>query len=74
MMKSKSLVRVFAAMLAVVSLGGCAKVKAYERGRLLQPTMQAPAALDTAFDTHVHELRESVFGATDGDSASCGCR
>lgn len=55
-------------------LGACGHVPPYQRGRLVQPTMQPKPALDSAFDEHVSDLRESAIGASGGESASCGCR
>lgn len=57
-----------------LSTAACAPVMPYERGRLVQRTMLDKPPLDSAFDAHVSDLRESAIGASSGESASCGCR
>jgi Domain of unknown function (DUF4266) len=66
-------VRLLAVAVALTT-GGCRTVAPYERGQLMQRSMQAKPALDEAGDVHVFELRESALGASQGDNASCGCR
>jgi hypothetical protein len=57
-----------------LSMAACKSVLPYERGRLMQRTMQDKPSLDVSFDSHVSDLRESAVGASSGQSASCGCR
>ncbi|MCC6999966.1 MAG: DUF4266 domain-containing protein [Deltaproteobacteria bacterium] len=59
---------------SILLVSGCAKIAAYQRGRLMQRSMQVKPALDAAFEAHVADLRESAIGASGGEGASCGCR
>ncbi|MCC6213333.1 MAG: DUF4266 domain-containing protein [Polyangiaceae bacterium] len=61
-----------AGLLVASACGGY--VPPYQRGRVVQPTMQPKPPLDSAFDEHVADLRESAIGASAGEGASCGCR
>ena len=57
-----------------VGIGGCATLKPWERGRLMQRCMQGSLdPLETAMDLHVHRTREAIMGAAAGGGASCGC-
>lgn len=61
-------------VLLLILATACTPIPAYKRGRLVQATMQGKPSLDSGFDTHVSELRESALGASSGENASCGCR
>ncbi len=53
---------------------GCASVDPSQRGTLMKRSMQLPSdPMEMAFDSHVHETRESLAGATQVGGPSCGC-
>ena len=68
--------RVFIGLAAVVLLlsSGCAALKPWERGLLVDPAMAAPTEpLEAAHSEHVLRTRESMIGASGTGGVSCGC-
>ncbi len=61
------------AILALVALGGCVRVKPYQRETHSKPAMQDPDAVDTKLDEHVHEYREGSVGGSGVGGGGCGC-
>ncbi len=61
-------------LLAGLLAMGCAPLKPWERGKLMQRCMQpALDPLEVAMDARVHHTRESAQGASAGGGPSCGC-
>lgn len=61
--------------LSVVStLGGCATVAPWERGRLADRAMQLdPDPLASELEQHTHDYREGANGGFGGAGGGCGC-
>jgi len=74
----KMLVRVAAIVTllsAALSLGGCATVQPWQRGRLADPAMTFdPDPAQTAFMTHWQEAREGAAGGFGVQGGGCGCK
>ncbi len=63
-----------AAILSVAtSLGGCAAVQPWQRGRLSQPAMQLSPRLGAEFQSHLRPVREGAIGGEGGAGGGCGC-
>ena len=55
-------------------LGGCYRVKPYEREVHTQRTMQTKGdKMETKFDGHVSEYREGAVGGDGAGGGGCGC-
>ena len=60
--------------LVVLSLTGCVRVQAHQRGHLARPAMNPQAApLEQKLDTHVQEYREGSMGGNGVGGGGCGC-
>ena len=58
----------------LAGLGGCAPVRAWERGALAHRCMQAaPQPSRALLREHVMSVRESAQGGLGGAGAGCGC-
>jgi uncharacterized protein DUF4266 len=67
-------VRRFALLLVLLGVGGCARVKPYEREFLAKPIMvldRDPQA--TILEQHVYEYREGSTGGYGSAGGGCGC-
>ena len=51
---------------------GCARVRAYERGRLAHPTM-APSYSHSPGRAHAQAIHEGAMGGSSIPSSGCGC-
>lgn len=60
-------------LLIVVALGGCLRVKPYEREAHARRAMQDADAVDQKLDDHVHEYREGSVGGSGVGGGGCGC-
>ncbi len=60
-------------LLALLLLGACAKVPAWDRGLLVTPVMAVEPGLEEAMDAHVDGTREVMRGADGAGGAPCGC-
>lgn len=63
-------------LLAVLlsSLGGCARVKPWERELLAKPKMALDADPEAAIlEQHVYQYREGSAGGYGGSGGGCGC-
>jgi len=54
------------------ALCGCARVAAYERGRLAHPSMSARQRM-SAGQAHLYAIREGARGGSLGAGSGCGC-
>ena len=53
----------------------CTHVSPYDKEGLATTKMLNPAyAEESAFEAHIHPIREGSFGATGGFSGGCGCK
>jgi len=60
--------------LLVFSLGACAPVQPWERGRLAQPVMALAAdPLQESMDAHVYDSKEASSGGIGAAGGGCGC-
>jgi hypothetical protein len=61
-------------VLLVFSLGACAPVQPWERGRLAQPVMALAAdPLQESMDAHVYDSKEASSGGIGAAGGGCGC-
>jgi len=59
---------------ALMLLGGCAKVPAWDRGNLAKPQAAFdPEPADSAMRQHVYSSRESGASGPVGAGGGCGC-
>ena len=58
--------------LLLLTAGGCAHLKPYERGKLAQPTMLL-GDLSRAGAAHVYAIQEGAVGGDSGAKGGCGC-
>jgi len=75
-MKSKlsRLVSLALLLTALGAVGGCATVKAYDRGNLADPIMAFQAEADEAGrELHWIEAREGSTGGAGGAGGGCAC-
>jgi hypothetical protein len=76
-MTCRRLVRIAAALGAMLQLGGCAVqpwVKPYERESLADPIMNLQrSTLIGQHREHVYDVREGARGATGIQGTGCGC-
>lgn len=56
----------------VAGLCGCARVAAYERGRLAHPSMSTRQRV-SAGQAHLYAIREGARGGSLGAGSGCGC-
>ena len=57
-----------------VGLGGCVRVKPYERELLAKPTMTfQPDPHEDVLDNHMLEAREGAAGGYGSAGGGCGC-
>ena len=60
--------------LAALALGGCVRVKPYERELLAKPTMTfQPDPHEDVLDNHMLEAREGAAGGYGSAGGGCGC-
>lgn len=60
---------------AVFSIGGCATVQPWQRGRLADPAMVFDAdSSQTEYMAHWQEAREGAAGGFGVQSGGCGCK
>jgi hypothetical protein len=66
---------VVAALLAALTIGGCAAtVQPWDRDLMAQPKMRlVPRPLETAVDDHVYFSKEGSTGDLDVAGGGCGC-
>jgi hypothetical protein len=58
----------------IFSLGACAPVQPWERGRLAQPVMALAAdPLQESMDAHVYDSKEASSGGMGAAGGGCGC-
>jgi hypothetical protein len=55
-----------------MAFSGCAHVPAYERERLIHPTMRLED-MATPGEAHLHAVHEGALGGSVGSSSKCGC-
>lgn len=61
-------------LVACLSLGACARVAPYERGRLARPDMEMGSHADArAGEDHARAYREGSTGAEGTSGGGCGC-
>jgi hypothetical protein len=62
------------ALLALLAVAGCARVRPYQRGALAHRALAHPA-WPTAHTAHQHvfQIREGTEGAVDAGGGGCGC-
>lgn len=66
--------RILAALLMVLGLGGCVTVAPYEREYLASPAMNAELEDgESNFQSHVFDSREGSTGGTGSTGGGCGC-
>ena len=66
--------RVFALVLSLVVLGGCAHVKPHEREALARPSMDPTTEVgETGFQAHLRESREGATASAGAAGGGCGC-
>jgi hypothetical protein len=62
------------AVIVLIAVAGCARVKPHQRETLAHPAMQQPAWPEVeADDQHTFEVREGSGGATGTAGGGCGC-
>ncbi len=61
------------ALVLLGSLGGCAIVKPWQRGRLGHPGMQLDGRLGDTMRPHVLSIREGSVGGEGVAGGGCGC-
>lgn len=60
--------------LLIFSLGACAPVQPWERGRLARPVMALAAdPLQESMDAHVYDSKEASSGGIGAAGGGCGC-
>ncbi len=57
----------------VGALGGCARVKPYQRELLAQPGMSFALTSEGEMEQHLLESREASFGGFGAGGGGCGC-
>jgi hypothetical protein len=58
----------------ILAVGGCARVKPYERELLAKPTMTfQPDPHEDVLDNHMLEAREGAAGGYGSAGGGCGC-
>ncbi|MDO3383084.1 DUF4266 domain-containing protein [Gilvimarinus algae] len=65
-----------ALLLVLPTLGGCSSlgVKPWQKGILAKDSMALEhARLQSAFDAHIYNARESSTGGSDLEGGGCGC-
>jgi hypothetical protein len=63
------------ALLAALTIGGCATVQPWQRGRLADPAMVFDAdSGQLQYMTHWQEAREGAAGGFGVQSGGCGCK
>ena len=74
-MMRAAIVSLFVFVFAVaVALGGCVRVKPYERELLAKPTMTfQPDPHEDVLDNHMLEAREGAAGGYGSAGGGCGC-
>lgn len=61
-------------LVIALSLAGCVRVHANQRGHLAHPAMNPDGApLEQKLDTHVEEYREGSMGGHGTGGGGCGC-
>jgi len=66
--------RAIAALLTIVSLGGCVHVRPYQRGTLARKDMTFdPDPGESQLDLHMQESREGSAGGYGSSGGGCGC-
>jgi hypothetical protein len=61
-------------VVAGVAVGGCVRVKPYERELLAKPTMTfQPDPHEDVLDNHMLEAREGAAGGYGSAGGGCGC-
>ena len=58
--------------MVLCSLGGCARVPAYQRGALAHPTMLLVSLAGPA-ESHIYAIQEGATGGGSGAEGGCGC-
>jgi hypothetical protein len=62
------------AFLALVTLGGCARVQPWDRDLLSDPRMQIGAdGVQAGFDDHLYFSKEASSGGRGFGAGGCGC-
>jgi Domain of unknown function (DUF4266) len=62
------------ACLLLLTVGGCVRVKPYERELLAKPTMTfQPDPHEDVLDNHMLEAREGAAGGYGSAGGGCGC-
>ena len=62
-----------ACALLAVGVGGCVRVKPYERELLAQPGMSFEVTAQSELEQHSLESREGSFGGYGSSGGGCGC-
>jgi hypothetical protein len=66
--------RLFALVLPLVVIGGCAHVKPHEREALARPSMDPTTEVgETGFQAHLRESREGATASAGAAGGGCGC-
>lgn len=74
-MKTVSALFLLGGLAAMLTLGGCATVEPWQRGRLAHRAMTFDADLSqVAYMTHWQEAREGAGGGFGVQSGGCGCK
>jgi hypothetical protein len=60
------------AVFLMSGVSGCARVPAYQRGRLAHPTMLLVDFAGPA-ESHVYAIQEGAIGGGSGAEGGCGC-
>ena len=70
----KSTLRMLIAAVALLALGGCARVRPWERDLLSDPRMQPDAnGVQAAIDAHIYFSKEASSGGRGFGGGGCGC-
>jgi len=70
----KSTLRMLIAAVALLALGGCARVRPWERDLLSDPRMQPDAnGVQAAIDDHIYFSKEASSGGRGFGGGGCGC-
>ncbi len=66
--------RIVLAAMALAAVGGCARVKPYQREHLARPSMTSDQeAGEARFQQHTRGAREGADGGTGEAGGGCGC-
>ncbi len=70
----RSMMSIMLALLAMLSLAGCANVQPWEKQNLAKPAMTFDRnRLETGYTEHIYSSKEAASGGSGIGGGGCGC-